>query len=45
MTECPVLKQTHITAQKHAEHQDATDIYNKTLVFVFIYYFYLFKIS
>jgi len=25
MTKWPVQKQTHNTAQKHAEHQDATD--------------------
>jgi len=26
MTKWPVQKQTHRAAQKHAEHQDATDI-------------------
>jgi len=30
MTKWSVQKQTHRTAQKHAEHQDATDIQNKT---------------
>ena len=29
MTKRPVQKQTHRTAHKHAEHQDATDIQNK----------------
>ena len=34
MTKWPVQKQTHRTAQKHAKHQDATDI-QKKLVFVY----------
>jgi len=29
MTKWPDQKQTHRTAQKHAEHQNATDIQNK----------------
>jgi len=40
VTKWPVQKQTHRTAQKHTEHQDATDIQNK-LVFVFFFGFYL----
>ena len=36
-----VQKQIHITAQKHAEHQDAKDI-QKKLFFVFFGFFYLF---
>jgi len=38
MTKWPVQKQTHRTAQKHAEHQDATYIQNK-LFFVFFRFF------
>jgi len=31
MTKWPIQKQTHRIAQKHAEHQDATDIQEKKL--------------
>jgi len=31
MTKWPLQKQTHKTAQQHAEHQDATDIQNKKM--------------
>jgi len=34
MTKVPVQKQSHRTAQKQADHQDATDIQNQTM-FVF----------
>jgi len=44
MTKWFVQKQTHRTTQKHAEHQDATDIQKNTVVcvfqiFLFIFYF------
>ena len=32
MTKWPVQKQTHRIAQKHTEHQDATDIKNTIFV-------------
>ena len=35
MTKWPVQKQTHRKAQKHAEHEDATDIQNKLFVSVY----------
>jgi len=42
MTKWPVQKQTHRTAQKHAENQDAADIQNTLFLcfsefFIFIY--------
>jgi len=35
MTKWPVKKQTHRTAQKNAEHQDATDIQKKLFLCLF----------
>jgi len=40
LTKWPVQKQTYIAAQKHAEHQDATDIQN--ILFVFFLWIFLF---
>ena len=41
LTKWPVQKQTHIAAQKHAEHQDATDIQNILFVVFFGFFFFL----
>jgi len=38
----PVQKQTHRKTQKHAEHQDATDIDNKLFFFFFSDFYFLF---
>jgi len=35
MTKVPVQKQSHITAQQQADHQDATDIQNQTIFLCF----------
>ena len=35
MTKWPVAKPTNRTAQKHAEHQDATDIKTNNLILFF----------
>jgi len=42
MTKWFVQKQTHRTKQKHAEHQDATGIQTKILLFVFLDFICLF---
>jgi len=42
MTKWPVQNQTHITAQKHAEYQDATDIQKKKTIFVNFGFLFLF---
>jgi len=39
MSKWPVQKQTHRTAQKHAEHQDAADIQQKCVFRLFLFYF------
>jgi len=45
VTKRPVQKQTHRKAQKHTEHQDATDIENKLFLFFGFLFYILFKIS
>jgi len=41
MTKWPIQKQTHRTEQKHAEHQDATDIENKLFLCFSDFYFFI----
>ena len=38
----PVQNPTHKTTHKHVEHHDATDIWKKTNLFVFIGFFWFF---
>jgi len=50
VTKSPVQKQTHRTAKKNTEHQDATDIQNKLffsdfIIFVYFIYDFLNDIS
>ena len=39
MTKWPVQKPIHRTTQTHVEHQDATDIQKKTLIFIYFFGF------